>query len=949
MPAAGDVVLVRRGHRVVYDSAADAVIRSVHIGGTLTFSTDRDTLLCAGLIRIAPEDECREEGFDCHAPAPEKSGGTEAALEVGIASEPVPAKHRAVIRLTYIAGMDKQSFPALVACGGRMDLHGAPLSHSWVKLKSSAARDSTEVELAETVAGWKAGDQVLFPTTEMSEFYQQRDGRRVIPSVLDDTETETGEIAAVGREGLLLKAPLKFKHQAIGEFRGEVANLSRNVVIETADPGGPRGHTMYHRNSSGSISWTEFRHLGKRGVLGRYPVHFHLCGDTMRGSSVTGASIWDSGNRWLTVHGTDYLLVQDCVGYRCTGHGFFLEDGTEVNNIFDRNLAVQSLMGKPLPQQDLAFDPNDAAGFWWANCLNCFTRNVAAECEKFGFRFQMTKTAAFSPELPVRQADGTLKKVDVRTLPFIRFEGNEAHSQRRFGLNLGGFHGQSETADLDRDGNVIDRTSYLGGDVQGVGPDAKHPFLIRDFLVWRSQWGLHSAAPNVQVRGFTAHDVNYVVWRSNVAGHDYSDLHFSDIHVSTIFNGWGIAPTRKEQLRYVDPVDDAPPVTLITDCRRDSADIVRVSGVAVDDGGIREVLVNGRPAVLQPGPVHAWTQLLSVSGGRLEITAGSVDETGNREQTPHRIVMTRDGQTVAPSAPQTDTAVVRETGVPKMYPRPAPAATPAIREAVIDPASLPWPLWDGKETVVAWAQRAKLDPVRIIDLSGEKLEMVLIPAASFLMGSAPDETDAQSDERPQHRVCLTTPFYLGKYELTQAQYRKVTGTNPSCFPGDDHPVEQVSWNEANAFLKKAGHGLRLPSEAEWECACRAGTATAFSSGHNLKDLSAAGWWGHNAEDGYGNAPDGTSAEGKKSPNAFGLYDMHGNVYEWCSDNYQPSYYATSPVMNPPGGTDGDEKVIRGGSWEGAARHCRSANRNGFHPDSRGYLLGFRVAISVPPH
>ena len=100
---------------------------------------------------------------------------------------------------------------------------------------------------------------------------------------------------------------------------------------------------MYHRGSAGSISYAEFRHLGKEGMLGRYSLHFHLCGDTMRGSSVIGASIWDSGNRWLTIHGTNYLVVRDCVGYRSIGHGFFLEDGTEVYNVLDRNLAVQAL------------------------------------------------------------------------------------------------------------------------------------------------------------------------------------------------------------------------------------------------------------------------------------------------------------------------------------------------------------------------------------------------------------------------------------------------------------------------------------------------------------------------------------------------------------------------------------------------------------------------------
>ena len=161
-----------------------------------------------------------------------------------------------------------------------------------------------------------------------------------------------------------------------GRFRGEVANLSRNVVIESADPEGIRGHTMYHRGSSGSISYAEFRHLGKEGALGKYSLHFHQVGDTMRGSSVVGASIWDSHNRWITIHGTNYLVVRDCVGYRSVGHGFFLEDGTETENVLDRNLAVQAYFAKKLPEQVLPFDENEGAGFWWANSRNIFTRNV---------------------------------------------------------------------------------------------------------------------------------------------------------------------------------------------------------------------------------------------------------------------------------------------------------------------------------------------------------------------------------------------------------------------------------------------------------------------------------------------------------------------------------------------------------------------------------------------
>ena len=147
-------------------------------------------------------------------------------------------------------------------------------------------------------------------------------------------------------------------------------------------------------------------------MLGRYSLHFHLCGDTMRGSSVVGASIWDSHNRWLTIHGTNYLVVRDCVGYQSVGHGFFLEDGTEVYNVLDRNLAVEARHGKKLPKQVLPFDGNDGAGFWWANSLNTFTRNVAAECDRYGFRYRSDadRRPSISPRSRCMQPDGTLRK-----------------------------------------------------------------------------------------------------------------------------------------------------------------------------------------------------------------------------------------------------------------------------------------------------------------------------------------------------------------------------------------------------------------------------------------------------------------------------------------------------------------------------------------------------------
>ena len=179
-------------------------------------------------------------------------------------------------------------------------------------------------------------------------------------------------------------------HLGDGEYRGEVANLTRNVVVESADPDGVRGHTMYHRNCAGSHQLRrvppprqEGRARPVRAALP--PLRRHDARQLRR-----RRSIWDSHNRWLTIHGTNYLVVRDCVGYKSVGHGFFLEDGTEVYNVLDRNLAVGATRGKRLPKQVLPFDENEGAGFWWANSLNTFTRNVAAESDQYGFRFEAT-------------------------------------------------------------------------------------------------------------------------------------------------------------------------------------------------------------------------------------------------------------------------------------------------------------------------------------------------------------------------------------------------------------------------------------------------------------------------------------------------------------------------------------------------------------------------------
>ncbi|MBI3864482.1 MAG: G8 domain-containing protein [Planctomycetia bacterium] len=487
-PAAGMKVLVRPGHVVTYDvDAPDSlVIRSLHIAGTVTFANDKSTRLNVGLIKIEDSESTDEEGFDCEAHIEEPDAGRpRAALVVGTPDRPIAADARALIRLTYIAGMKKESCPAIVCCAGRMDFHGAPLSRTWVKLGASAAKGAKEVTLSEPVTGWKVGDAIIVTATKFGENREN--------------VTEQRTISAIAGNSLQFDEPLAYDHLGEGEFRGEIANLSRNVVVESADPAGERGHTMYHRYSAGSISYAEFRHLGKKDTLGRYSLHFHLVGSTMRGSSVIGASIHDSHNRWLTIHGTNYLVVRDCVGYRSVGHGFFLEDGTEVYNVLDRNLAVAAQPGKKLPKQVLPFDQNEGAGFWWANSLNTFTRNVAAANGTYGFRYEATPTSETRLVLPVMQPDGSNADVDIRTLPFVRFDDNEVHSsQGLYGINL-------------------------GEGVRRVGPDTRHPFVVRNTKIWHVHYGFRPQVPSLHVENMTIRS-HYGVYHPNFDNHVYRNV-----------------------------------------------------------------------------------------------------------------------------------------------------------------------------------------------------------------------------------------------------------------------------------------------------------------------------------------------------------------------------------------------------------------------------------------
>jgi len=509
-PRAGERVLVRAGHTVTYDVENHEALRMVHVSGTLTFSREKNTLLEVGLLRVAPGETCSEDGFDCHDEAPSGGTATRPVLEIGTAENPIPANVTATIRLRYFAGMNAETLPAIVACSGRWDIHGAPVARTWLKLAATAPKNSTSVTLEQAPAGWHVGDHLIVTGSREDDYLaaQKNAARDAFAGA-----TEDRLITKIDGATLTLDRPLEYVHLGEGLLRSEVALLSHNVVVESADPAGIRGHTMYHRDSSGGISYAEFRHLGKRGILGKYSIHFHLVRDTMRGSGVTGASIWDSDNRWITIHGTDHLLVRDCVGYRSRGHGFFLEDATEQWNVFDRNLAVQAIHQRPLPKQVLPFDANEGAGFWWANGRNTFTRNIACENDQYGFRFEVQKSSGFVPLLHLRGFNGDIEERDVRTIPFLRFEDNESHTEGLYSFNFG----------HDKNGSVHgDRT---------------HPFIVRDLRAWETHYVLRPDLQFFLCEGLRVKNGVYGIYHPDYDAHVYRDLDFDNINSEPINRG----------------------------------------------------------------------------------------------------------------------------------------------------------------------------------------------------------------------------------------------------------------------------------------------------------------------------------------------------------------------------------------------------------------------------
>ena len=521
VPKAGDRVLVSRGTRVVYDSESKDVVRLIQVVGTLQFARDRNTELNVGILKVQDSDSCTETGFACDfakSNADGRSPETMPALEVGTLADPLPRQFTARIRLHQVEGVDPKDGPALVCCSSRMDLHGAPMSRTWVKLGADAEAGARTVTLSEPAEGWSAGDEVIVTPSKV----HQRRGSDP-KEYQNQMGTEERRIVRIDGTTIELDKPLAEEHSGAGEFRCEIANLSRNVIVESADPAGVRGHTMYHAGSRGGISYARFAHLGKEGVLGRYAIHFHLVGDTMRGSQVLGVAIVDSANRWVTIHGTNYLIVRDCVGYRSAGHGFFMEDGTEIYNLLDRNLAVQANRTKPLPKQALPFDQNDGAGFWWANGRNTFVRNVSCENDAYGYRYDMQHSKYFNSTLPITMPDGTTKPVDVRTIANWRFDDNESHCDQGAGMIMTCNGGAQQPDTTIRDQKLLEEIKAL----DWTAPDTRHPHIIRNLKIWETHYAFRPHSPSTLIDGLRISHTTYGVYRPAFDNQVYRNVHLT--------------------------------------------------------------------------------------------------------------------------------------------------------------------------------------------------------------------------------------------------------------------------------------------------------------------------------------------------------------------------------------------------------------------------------------
>ena len=511
-PQFEDDVKIQLGHTVIYDVENTDPIRSIHIRGKLEFSKINNTHLVVGLIVLNPLetidifDRC---SINQHPMDPVDHDNMP-VLDIGTLNNPIPHNVNVMIELVHFDELDSNCGPAILNTSGILEINGNPVK-TWSKLAEEAIAGTTTLVTVDDT-NYFAGQTVLITGTEKEgDFVDDSDSYRVT----GNSQTEFRTIQAINGNVITLTQPLSFTHYANGLYAGEVALVNRNITIKTSEGEDVNGHTMTHHHGMQRISYAQFDRLGKEGILGRYPIHFHLLGNMSRGSYVIGNYISRSDNRFITVHGTQYALVKDNVGYQSIGHGYFLENGMEVFNVFHNNLSVLTYVGNKIPGQALEYDNNDGAGFWWANPMNVFKNNAVAETDKYGYLYDIRDDIY----LPILNADGTTETKQVERLPGFRFDDNEVHGCLKY--------------------------SFWGN---GFSPETM-PITIRNFKSWKNHYGFAPNGRNYYVSGLKIYDSAYGIY-----GPEPKDTKFENVTALNISNPSFMLYKKPEGLIVVDGI-----------------------------------------------------------------------------------------------------------------------------------------------------------------------------------------------------------------------------------------------------------------------------------------------------------------------------------------------------------------------------------------------------------
>jgi hypothetical protein len=430
VPSFNDNVLISSGTTVTYDIHSTNAIGNLTIVGNLLFSKTKSTNLDVGTITVDPKGK----------------------LEIGTKDNPIPSRYTTTIR--FVMNTSGQSG---LIIHGQGEIHGSAVTKTFTKLASDAIATKQEPHtlfVEGDVQDWPTGSKIIITTTGRSSC------------------TELNTIKVAGSRTITLNEPLRCYHSGTGLAKGEVALLTRNVVITSKDPN-LRGHTMFMEGARGSISYAEFVSLGPQNQLGKYPIHFHQMGDGSKGMYVQGASIWNSTNRWITIHSSNDLVLKDNVGYSSVGHGYFLEAGNEMNNVIDHNIGIQTTAGKLIPSDGAS------AVLWLENARNKVTNNIAVQGQYYGYKY----------DVPNRVQDlKSESNVNLRTLSILQFDKNEAHNNGVYGMWT------SAGAQHDPKNQTIAAS------------------VVKNFLTWRNgSWGVY-----MEGRGMTVTDSTIFGNRMNV-------------------------------------------------------------------------------------------------------------------------------------------------------------------------------------------------------------------------------------------------------------------------------------------------------------------------------------------------------------------------------------------------------------------------------------------------